>query len=413
MNARTWKAAALGVALLAMGGSGWGGQARAGELPRWKKTTVEAKFRSEGVAAADVNKDGKNDVLVGDFWYEAPTWTKHEIRPPGDFGDGLRSYSKCMAVWADDINGDGWMDQVVVGFPGDPAIWYENPKNQGSGHWKAHEIWHSACNETPLYSDLFGTGKRVLVMGWQPKGQENQGSMAWFTPGADPSKPWEMHLVSEQGGPEKQGIPGTQKFSHGLGVGDINGDGKHDVICTGGWWEQPAEGAKASTAWTWHPGALGEAAADMYAYDINGDGKNDVLASSAHKFGIWAYEQGEVKNGSPTFTRQVLFPELVSETHAMICVDINGDGLKDLVTGKRFWSHGKAEPGSDKPARIYWFQAEKSADGKVTFKPHEIDEQSGIGTQFTITDFNGDGLLDIVSSNKKGVHILEQLPSGK
>ena len=217
----------------------------------WKKTVVEGKFRSEGVAVADVNKDGKNDVLVGDSWYEAPTWTKHDIRKPGDFGDGLHSYSKCMATWSADINGDGWDDQVVVGFPGDPALWYENPKGK-DGYWPEHTIWHSACNETPLFTDLLGTGKPVLVMGWQPKGKDNEGQMAWFSPGDDPAKPWVMHPISE---PSSAGdvIPGTFKFSHGLGAGDLNGDGRADVICTGGWWEQPEGAAKTTSSWKFHP----------------------------------------------------------------------------------------------------------------------------------------------------------------
>ena len=139
----------------------------------WKKTVIEGKFRSEGVAIADVNKDGKPDVLIGDSWYEAPSWTKHDIRKPGDFGDGLRSYSKCMTCWSDDVNGDGWPDQIVIGFPGVPALWYENPKGK-PGYWPEHEAWHSSCNETPLYTDLFGDGHRVLFMGWQPKGQKQR-----------------------------------------------------------------------------------------------------------------------------------------------------------------------------------------------------------------------------------------------
>ena len=115
----------------------------------WKKTVIEGKFRSEGVAIADVNKDGKNDVLIGDSWYEAPLWTKHDIRKPADYGDGLHGYSECMTCWIDDVNGDGWPDEIVIGFPGKAPHWYENPKGS-SGYWPQHEIWHTACNETPL-----------------------------------------------------------------------------------------------------------------------------------------------------------------------------------------------------------------------------------------------------------------------
>ena len=408
MNWRIWSATVLGISTVVTAA----GYTIAADTPTsvsWKKTIIEGQFRSEGVAIADVNKDGKRDVLIGDSWYEAPAWSKHDIRKPGSFGDGLRSYSECMTCWADDFNGDGWPDQIVIGFPGVAAYWYENPKGK-PGYWEKHEIWHSACNETPLYADLFGTGQRVLVMGWQPKGKDNEGQMGWFSPGSDPTQLWEMHPISEPSRPGKP-IPGTQQFAHGLGVGDLNADGRLDVICTGGWWEQPASGRTIKSSWAFHPAQLGDAVADMIAYDVNNDGKADVIASSAHRYGIWWFEQGDVKDGSPVFTKHDLFPDLVSETHALIAADIDGDGNLDLITGKRFWSHGTSEAGSDKPARLYWFKAARDLEGKTTFTPMEIDDQSGIGTQFLVTDFNGDGLLDIVSSNKKGVFLMEQVRS--
>lgn len=379
----------------------------------WKKTVLDRTFRSEGVAVADVNRDGKLDILAGDVWYEAPDWKMHEIRKVGNYGTGEHGYSQSFACWADDFNGDGWPDVIVIGFPGAPCHWYENPKG-ASGHWKAHEIWHSACNETPLYVNLFGTGRRVLVMGTQPKNGKpdgNEGQMAYFTPGKDPTQLWEMHPISEPSQPGKP-IPGTFRYAHGLGVGDVNGDGRLDVISTGGWWEQP-EKSDGKTPWKFHPAALGDAVADMYTYDVNGDGRADILCTSAHKFGIWAFEQRGSQGGSPAFLKKELFRELVSETHAVVMADINGDGLKDFVTGKRWWSHGRSEPGADWPAMLYWFQAGKRRDGQIVFTPRVIDTDSGVGTQFTVTDVNGDGLLDVAVSNKRGVYLLEQVRPAK
>ncbi len=372
----------------------------------WKKTVIDTKFRSEGATVADVNKDGKMDILTGEVWYEAPDWKMHEIRKPArDYGDGLGGYSTSFACWAEDFNGDGWPDLLVIRFPGEPCSWYENPKGK-AGHWKEHLVHKSACNESPQFADLFGTGKRVLIMGIQPdKGDGNMGQMVWLAPGNDPTQPWEVHPISEPSAPGKV-VPGTNRFSHGLGIGDMNGDGRLDVIVPQGWWEQPKEAG--DKAWTFHPLNNNDATADLFVHDVDGDGRVDILASSAHKYGIWYYQQRGDKD-KPAFLKVDLFKDLVSETHAMHFVDINGDGAKDLVTGKRWWSHGKGEPGSDKPAMLYWFEANKNPSKEPRFTPHVIDNDSGIGTQFWVGDFNGDKLPDIVTSNKKGTFLFEQV----
>jgi hypothetical protein len=373
----------------------------------WKKTVLDRKFRSEGVAVGDVNNDGKIDVLNGEYWYEAPDWTPHELQPPADFKDGLGNYSRVFFCWSEDLNADGYTDLIVIDFPGAPCYWMENPKGKG-GHWQKHVIWHSACNETPIYADVLGTGKKVLVMGFQPPGKETQGQMAYFTPDPQESAAkWIMHPISEPSSPGKE-VPGTRKFSHGLGVGDLSGDGKNDVLCTGGWWEQP-EKADGKTPWMFHPANLGQACADMFAYDVDGDGRNDVLSTSAHQFGIWWHKNGlDAKTKQQQWSTTTLFGQLMSETHAAHFVDIDGDGQKDLVTGKRWWSHGRGEPGHSWPAKIVWLKATKNADKWTSFFPILIDDDSGIGTQFAVSDINGDGLLDIISSNKKGVRVIVQ-----
>jgi hypothetical protein len=386
----------------------------------WKKVVLDPRFRSEGVAAFDVNNDGKKDVANGEYWYEAPNWTPHEMQPPKDHGTGEKSYSRSFCCWAEDLNGDGFLDLIVIDFPGEPCYWMENPKGK-DGHWKKHLIWHSACNETPQYADLLGTGKKVLIMGFQPEGKQTEGQMAYFTPDPkDPYAKWIMHPISEPSTPPemKDGkpvprtgkeIPGTQKFSHGLGVGDMNKDGKLDVICTGGWWEQPAK-ADGVTPWTFHPERFGEACADMFAVDLENTGTPGVLSTSAHKFGVWYQRPFKKDPKKPEYSWETitLFGRLASETHAAHFVDIDGDGLKDLVTGKRYWSHGRSEPGHDWDACTYWLKAKKEKDGIITFTPHLIDADCGVGTQFAVEDVNGDGLLDIVVSNKKGVRVLYQ-----
>jgi hypothetical protein len=377
----------------------------------WKKLTLDTQFRAEGVAVADVNGDGHPDVLNGEYWYAGPDFARrHEMQEPKDHGTGERGYSRVFACWADDFNGDGYPDLLVIDFPGAPCYWMENPKGK-EPHWRKHPVWHSACNETPVYVDLLGTGKRVLVMGFQPKGAKpdgNDGRMAYFAPNKnDPYATWEMHPISEPSQPGKP-VPGTNRFSHGLGVGDLNGDGKADVICTEGWWEQPTS-ADTSSPWKFHPAKLGEACADMFAVDVDGDGKADVLSTSAHKFGVWWHKQRpDPKGGESSFQTATLFGMLSSETHAAHWVDVDGDGQPDLVTGKRWWSHGRSEPGSSWPARLYWVKAVRNPDKIVSFTPYVIDEDSGVGTQFAIADVNKDGLPDVVVSNKKGVFVLLQ-----
>ncbi|MGE3313615.1 MAG: FG-GAP repeat domain-containing protein, partial [Planctomycetaceae bacterium] len=136
---------------------------------RWQRIKIDSHFRSEGVAAADINHDGQTDVFAGDVWYEAPNWTMHPIREVGKYTAGI-GYSKSFCNYAYDINADGWDDLILIGFPGDPFHWYENPQNK-TGPWKAHLIWHSACIETPCFLDITGDGKPELLLGSQPESQ--------------------------------------------------------------------------------------------------------------------------------------------------------------------------------------------------------------------------------------------------
>ena len=383
-----WVAAWVGLLAAACG-------AAAGGEVRFEKVTLDKAFRSEGVAVADVNRDGKPDVLAGDVWYEAPSWRMHEVLDARAY-DPAKDRSRCYLNFACDVNGDGWVDSVVIGRPGGPCTWLENPKGK-AGRWKQRGICDSACNETPLFTDLLGTGRAVLVFA-------TGGRMVWFAPPGKAGAAWATGAIS---GPK---APGTDRYSHGLGVGDLNGDGRRDVMTTAGWWEAPADRAKGP--WTFRKAKLGAACADMHAYDVDGDGDADVISSSAHRYGIWWFER--VGAGKGMSFRQHEICKDFSQTHALRLADLNGDGLKDLVTGKRYFAHRGKDPGAGEPAVLYWFELRRKPSRNVTFVPHRIDDNSGVGLQFEVTDLDGDGRLDVVTSNKKGVHaFLQRAPGGR
>jgi len=359
----------------------------------FQKIVIDPEFRSEGVTVADVNRDGKLDIVAGNFWYEAPDWKAHEIAPAQKF-DPATGYSNSFLDFTLDIDHDGWPDQIVFGFPGREAFWRRNPGRAGA-QWTQYPVASNAMTESPTLVKLSGIRYPVLVFPYDSQ------SMAWYEPGKDLSGEFTRHLIGKT--PDGIKIP-----AHGLGVGDVNGDGRPDVLTTVGYWEAPKD--PRTSPWKFVRADLGPDCAQMIVYDVNGDGLPDVIASSAHNVGVWWLEQRKKANG-PEFVRHSI-DDSFTQAHSIVLADINGDGLMDIVTGKRFWAHGPrgdVRPGD--PCVLYWFELSRKGR-EVKWIRHEIDADSGVGTQFEVVDLNRDGLPDIVVSSKKGVFLFQQVQGG-
>lgn len=374
----------------------------------FKKQIITSDFVAEGCAVADFDRDGHADITAGwNIWYGPDFTRRASFRQPNDNPAGpsktpynpLTGYSDYFLQFAHDFNGDQWDDILVYGLPGDPAYLYLNPQNQG-GDWAKHTLFDVADNESPGLQDINGDGKPELLL--HTRGQLGYAEIDW----ANPTATARFRPISPKS-------PANDKkyfrYTHGYGAGDVNGDKRVDILTKDGWFEQPPD-TKEDKDWTFHAGPFGRGGAQMYVYDVNDDGRNDVITSyEAHGFGFGWFEQKvdgtfaehQVMGATPEENKQgVKFSQL----HALKMTDINGDGVMDIVTGKRRWAHGPktdAEPNAD-PV-LYWFQTQRDGKGGAEMIAHLIDKQSGVGTGFTTADLNKDGKPDIVVANKMGV----------
>ncbi|QDS99119.1 sulfatase-like hydrolase/transferase [Adhaeretor mobilis] len=374
----------------------------------FKKIQLSDQFFCEGATFTDVDRDGSADIVAGPYWYAGPEFIERtELYSPQPFD--IVNYSDNFLTFAYDFSGDGWDDILVVGYPGTESFWYQNPQGK-SGPWERHLALAVTDNESPTLTDVTGDGVPELVC-------MSGGRIGYAVISPDtPTHPWQFHAVS----PKRD----FQRFTHGLGVGDINGDGRMDLLEKDGWWEQPTNEVPEGEPWTFHKVKFSElGGAQMFAYDLDDDGDNDVVTSkAAHAYGLaWFENTGKDNEGEVTFCEHSIMGEhaeekkhgvAFSQLHAVELADVNGDGIDDIITGKRFWAHKGKDPGSREPAVLYWFETVRNGRD-VSFLPHRVDSNSGVGTQVVVDDLTGDRLLDIVVGNKKGTFLFTQIAAEK
>ena len=382
----------------------------------FRKQQLSPFYYGWSAAAADFNRDGKLDIVSGPFIYYGPDYTRSREVYPAQGVNTSTSYS--MEDWVEhayDFTGDGWPDVLTTSHAGggkDGAILYVNPKGE-SRRWDKFTVVSPIDSEETLLADVDGDGKRELVY-------VAEGYMRYARPDpANPTGKWIVHTISEQG-------PWP---AHGIGTGDINGDGRVDIVGAYGWWEHPASNAD-SALWKYHPVAFGEwgrtsaGGSKIGVYDVNGDGLNDVVTSiQAHGWGLAWFEQKRSSSGEITFVKHVIMGKTAEESaggvvftepHGLTFADVDGDGIPDLIVGKRFWSHldDYYDPDAYGPAVLYVYRTvrDKSAPGGARFVPELVNNRSGVGSDVLAVDLKGDGAVDIVTSTRLGTYIFWGAP---
>ncbi len=352
---------------------------------------AQLKFRQQLIAAEsaesvgvfDVNNDHFLDIVSGSYWYEGPLFLKrHLISQVTRVSEYYDDFSTIPL----DVNDDGYMDYITGAWFGKTLQWRENPGNDGE--WKLHEIAVTGNIEATRAWDVDGDGFNEIV-------PNTPGSpLIYYTLKRDKNNKATGEFTATKVS-ENQG--------HGLGFGDINGDGRGDFIVSNGWFEAPDD--RKYKPWKFHNdfNLTEDAGVPIIIADVNQDGLNDLIVGHGHSYGLDWYEQKK-EGGNIKFIKHPIDP-FHSQYHTMEWADIDNDGKMELITGKRYRAHNDKDPGTNDPMELCYFKWNGESFTKNIISYGPFGKGKGTGIFFSLADLLNTGRKDIIVAGKDGLFI--------
>ncbi|MDL5512074.1 VCBS repeat-containing protein [Arenibacter sp. M-2] len=343
----------------------------------------------ETVGVFDVDNDNLVDIVSGGYWYKGPDFrTKHYLGSAKRYGEYYDDFSTIPL----DVNGDGLTDFITGGWFGKQLIWKQNPG--GRGAWQEHLIGEAGNIESSRSWDLDGDGITEII----------------------PNTPNDSLVIYRlQLDGNKKGIGRFSKHpifgahGHGLGFGDINGDGRTDIIVAKGWLEAPED----TFAGEWkmhHEFEFVEASVPIIVTDVNKDGLSDLIVGQGHDYGLFWYEQIPATKKQKTQWIKHAIDPYNSQYHSMEWADIDQDGENELVTGKRYRAHNGHDPGSNDDLGLYYFKWNGETFSKQLIDYGTYGKGKGTGVYFSVSDVDNNGMKDIIVAGKDGLYIYYNKP---
>ena len=293
---------------------------------------------------------------------ENPLWPRHVIQ---------QGFNTRTAIGGD-VTGDGRAD-IITNFNGHTRLYVGPDFTQEIVIDETRNVMHSELIDVDDDGDLDYIGAVFDV-----------GPVFWLENPADPLKDvWTRRIID-----------GAVTGIHGLIQGDIDGDGKADLIgnsSLGGrfpvslaWWKIPPHPRRNTTGWIRNVFADGDAPGRSHytgVGDFNGDGRLDIAAAAKNEpHGNWFAWWEQPADGSVPWTKHMLAEDEYGATN-ILGGDFNGDGVTDLFATR---GHGTG---------VLWFEG-------PDFVQHEVNSELVGPHNLTVGDIDGDGDLDAVTAAK-------------